>query len=136
MSLAILSLGTALPDNLVSQSDALEFAKTVCCSDDDQRTLLPMLYRATGIKQRHIVLDSNRLRTVVAGGPTGTSTFVPERGDHLGPTTHERMERYARLAPELAASAADDALASAEIPPSDITHLVTVSCTGFGAPGV
>jgi len=136
MSLRILSLGTALPDNTISQSDALEAAKALCCTNDDQRALLPVLYRATGIQQRHMVLRTRKLMDVVVGGAQSDTLFVPEHGNHDGPTTHERMQRYAQEAPELAARAADDALARAEIAPSDITHLVTVSCTGFGAPGV
>ncbi|HWB00856.1 MAG TPA: type III polyketide synthase [Pirellulales bacterium] len=54
----------------------------------------------------------------------------------VGPTTQQRMGHYRELAPELAVRAATEALDRAEISPRDITHLVTVSCTGFAAPGV
>ena len=67
-----------------------------------------------------------------------TQSFYPPAKDAEdgGPTTAERMERYERHAGELAIQAARNALEQAEIEPSRITHLVTVSCTGFGAPGV
>jgi predicted naringenin-chalcone synthase len=44
------------------------------------------------------------------------------------------MVRYEREAPPLAAQAARIALASAGHAPGEVTHLVTVSCTGFSAP--
>jgi predicted naringenin-chalcone synthase len=45
------------------------------------------------------------------------------------------MTRYEAAAPPLAAEAARRALAEAQWEAADITHLVTVSCTGFFAPG-
>jgi predicted naringenin-chalcone synthase len=44
------------------------------------------------------------------------------------------MERYERDAPALGARAARLALEQAGRAPGDVTHLVTVSCTGFSAP--
>jgi predicted naringenin-chalcone synthase len=46
------------------------------------------------------------------------------------------MELYQRLAPPLALEAARAALAGSGLTAADLTHLVTVSCTGFMAPGV
>ena len=65
-------------------------------------------------------------------------SFFPSAGEESdrGPTTQQRMERYAREAAPLALAAARQALAEAGVPASRITHLITVSCTGFAAPGV
>src|SRR5262249_9697335 len=52
------------------------------------------------------------------------------------PSTAERMRVYERTAPQLALEAAEKALAAANVAANAITHLVTVSCTGFSAPGV
>jgi predicted naringenin-chalcone synthase len=46
------------------------------------------------------------------------------------------MEHYAEFAPPLATSAARCALQRGERDPSEITHVVTISCTGFLAPGI
>jgi predicted naringenin-chalcone synthase len=46
------------------------------------------------------------------------------------------MQLYAEHAPPLATQAAREALSAAGILGRQITHLVTVSCTGFNAPGV
>jgi predicted naringenin-chalcone synthase len=54
----------------------------------------------------------------------------------LGPTTGERMRFFAEHASPLAEQAARLAIEKAGVDPGRITHLVTVSCTGFSAPGV
>jgi predicted naringenin-chalcone synthase len=46
------------------------------------------------------------------------------------------MQRYAEEALPLAGAAAEQALVNAALPPAAVTHLVTVSCTGFFAPGL
>jgi len=72
--------------------------------------------------------------------PTDEQAFrfypLPADDGDRGPSTAARMKRYAQLASPLAAEAARCALADAALPPTDITHLVTCSCTGFHAPGV
>jgi len=59
-----------------------------------------------------------------------------DEGNANGPTTAERMRAYAEHATPLAAQACSRALAAAQVEPAEITHLVTVSCSGFAAPGV
>jgi predicted naringenin-chalcone synthase len=46
------------------------------------------------------------------------------------------MQWYEQEAPALAEEASEAALEQAELDPREVTHLVTVSCTGFFAPGV
>jgi prepilin-type processing-associated H-X9-DG protein len=135
MSLAIRGLGTALPDNRLPQMELAEAAKKVCAEDDEQRQMLGSLYRHTEIETRHVVFQAEKLRTVMKGGQAD-SVFVPHGQGDRGPTTAQRMERYHREALPLATEACRKALAEAGIAPSEITHLVTVSCTGFAAPGV
>jgi predicted naringenin-chalcone synthase len=53
-----------------------------------------------------------------------------------GPTTAMRMRRYEADVLELAARAALAACENAATAPEAISHLVTVSCSGFSAPGV
>jgi predicted naringenin-chalcone synthase len=54
----------------------------------------------------------------------------------MGPTTLERMELYAEHAVPLGLRAAAGALEASRVTADRITHLVTVSCTGFFAPGI
>jgi alpha-pyrone synthase len=51
------------------------------------------------------------------------------------PSTARRMEIYEKASVDLAEQAARGALAEAGIDPSEVTHLVICTCTGFFAPG-
>ena len=132
MSLVLLGIGTALPKNLIAQTDAAEIAKTFCFGGEEQVRLLPTLYRRTLVQKRGSVLLDE------ANGSGPKQSFFPPAADRsdLGPTTRQRMERYVQEAGPLALEAARRAFDEAKLPPRRISHLVTVSCTGFSAPGV
>ena len=53
-----------------------------------------------------------------------------------GLSTTERMRLYQQHAPAIAREAASQAFRDAHLDAADVTHLVTISCTGFSAPGV
>ncbi len=134
---SIIGLGTALPEHSISQSAAATFASTVVVPENEDSSKIPSLiqalYRRAGVQSRHSVL----LESSSDGEATAERfyRFASDISDR-GPGTAERMQRYERDAPLLAASAAAAALESSGIEASDITHLVTVSCSGFSAPGV
>lgn len=137
MSLAILNLGTALPGMVIQQTEAFGIARSLCCRTAEHATWLPAMYAGTGIVKRHTVLAPEVIRDVVDGTRHSGSVFLPTgREDDRGPTTGQRLEHYARLAPPLALRAARAALDGSGLPAGEVTHLVTVSCTGFMAPGV
>ncbi len=98
---------------------------------------LPAVYAHSGIKARHQAIDRAVIDDVLRGTRTSGSVFLPtgEPGDP-GPTTGERMKVYAAEAPPLAVRAARAAVSESRFEPGSITHLVTVSCTGFVAPGI
>jgi predicted naringenin-chalcone synthase len=137
MSLAILSMGTALPATVVSQTETLAIARTLCCRTEEQTTWLPAMYNGTGIQTRHLVYGQDLIRDLLDGTRHSGSPFLPSGDpDDKGPTTSQRMEHYARWAPLLALQAAGAALDRSGLPAAALTHLVTVSCTGFFAPGI
>lgn len=137
MSLVICGLGTAVPETVATEVEAMLVARRLCCSTLEQAMWLPHVYRQAGIKTRHMVLDRQVYRDVLDGTRLSQSVFLPKDGaDHSGPTTAQRIEHYRQSAGPLAVQAARQALDRSEIPPRQITHLVTVSCTGFYAPGV
>ncbi|MFZ0407275.1 MAG: type III polyketide synthase [Cyanobium sp.] len=131
MSLTIHGLGTALPPHRLAQSDAAAIAARVALPEQvpspSRRRLLETLHRRTGVATRHVVLED-------LTGPTSghQQTFFGT----ASPGTAERMRRYTQEAPPLALRAVRSALEQAQLPPERITHLITVSCTGFHAPGV
>lgn len=137
MTIELAGLGCALPPGSLSQSDAASAASRLRrCDDpvaaDRELLLLRALYRRSGVQTRHSVL----LRAGDAH-PVERQTFYAEATDRedRGPSTAARMERYEIEAPVLAEQACRRALEAASIEAEAITHLVTVSCSGFNSPG-
>jgi predicted naringenin-chalcone synthase len=137
MTLAIASIGTAVPTNFYDQRQGLLMHSRLACPTPEQFTWMPGMYAGTQIRKRHSVLEPQVIRDVIEGTRLSGSVFLPtgEVGER-GPTTAVRMQHYADLAPPLAGFACARALAEANLKPAGVTHLVTVSCTGFFAPGV
>lgn len=133
MTYVIEGIGTALPEHRLTQQDAVELHATFCKMDERQSRTLRALYRRSGIAGRH-----SALLTGSEGPLESRQTFYAPAVDECdrGPGTAERMAMYERLAPGLATTAARRALAASGMAAEDITHLVTVSCTGFISPGV
>jgi predicted naringenin-chalcone synthase len=137
MTFAILGLGTALPASTLDQDQALRIARSLCCRTEEQATWLPSMYSHTGIEKRHTVYSPALIRDVLEGTRLTGSVFLPTgKPEDRGPTTAQRMQHYAKLAPPLAVQASHNALAKARLRAAEITHLITVSCTGFFAPGM
>lgn len=128
MPARIISIGTALPATSVSQHHLRAFFADQPDVSRLSRRLIGAAFDAAGIETRHSVLTGL--------GGTADGVFVGEGSTLLTPTTGTRNELYRQTAPALAAEAASSALTEAEITASQITHVVTVSCTGFFAPGL
>jgi predicted naringenin-chalcone synthase len=132
MSLSVVGIGTAVPEFEIDQADAAEQASELCYEDAEQRRRVKTLYRRTGVqKRRSVVLQS------ATNGRSAQQTFYASSSQLAqGPTTAERMLAYERHAGPLAIEAASRAIANATVSPFDISHVITVSCSGFSAPGL
>lgn len=131
-AVTLLGIGTATPDHL-AQDVSAQFAHPRCCDTEQQRQFLQRVYGHCGVEFRGSVL-------IDAADPANQrcNEFYRDRqsSEDRGPTTGARMELYAQFAPVLAESAAKAALASAEVAPEAVTHLLPVTCTGFFSPGL
>lgn len=132
MSIVILGLGTATPPESITQELVAESAAKFLFEDPRQGKTVRALFRRAQIRQRGsmVLSDPDCYGSHDSFYPPATSS------DDRGPTTAKRMQRYERHAAPLALVAARRALVAARLEPEQITHLVTVSCTGFFAPGV
>ncbi|MCO6045605.1 type III polyketide synthase [Aeoliella sp. ICT_H6.2] len=132
MTTSILGIGLALPEHSISQADAAACAVASCVATEKQRQLAPRLYQRSGVQSRHSVL----LNSSTNGDPASQTYYAPSDAEQpLGPSTAERMQTYRDKSGELACRAAGDSLTNSKTSPEAITHLVTVSCSGFEAPG-
>jgi predicted naringenin-chalcone synthase len=133
MPITLHAVGTALPENRYPQAYIREVMGAWIGGERRTDKLLDRVYRASGIDARYSVLnDFQPQRSAEQPSP-----FFTLDGVFRSPSTGERNAIYTEHAPKLATAAARDALDHAgDIAPGDITHLITVSCTGFYTPGV
>ncbi|MET0735815.1 MAG: type III polyketide synthase [Microbacterium sp.] len=132
MTASILSIGTAVPSTRLAQDRVRDLFATQPGVDRLAERLIRAAFDASAIENRFTVLtalaedgavDDDRMPVL---GPDG----ILQR-----PSTGARNDAYIRHAPALFAAAARDALERADVDPSEVTHIVTVSCTGMFAPG-
>jgi predicted naringenin-chalcone synthase len=133
VTLHLSGLGTAVPPRVLEQTDAAELSRAFCAADAKQARALRMLYGRSGVDSRNAVVLRADHGTLQERMPFYPAASGP---DDRGPTTGERMAQYEAEAPRLAEAASRRALEKASTPAGAITHLVTVSCTGFFSPGL
>src|SRR4051812_7761812 len=95
---------------------------------EPEKRKLKFLYEHSGIESRHSVIGDFSL-------PAGERAFIPANKDESFPSLEQRMEIYNREAVVLSQRAIEDCI-QGWIGASEITHLITVSCTGMSAPGL
>lgn len=119
----LLAIGTAAPPGRVDVEASLRLAEVL--SPEAEAGRLRALYEHAGVSSRgSVLLDAGGAQRLYDGDGA------------RGPGTAARLAHYREAASALAAEAALRALARAEVVPHRVTHLVTVSCTGAGSPGV
>ncbi|MGK7391766.1 MAG: type III polyketide synthase, partial [Candidatus Cyclobacteriaceae bacterium M2_1C_046] len=126
MSIYISSIGIANPKNEYNQRQLVDFMAHIHDMDEDEHRKLSALYRATGINTRYSVLKDFRMNGEY-------SLFKIKDADAAYPGTSDRMNTYKNDALALSKAAIENCMNGQK---EDITHLITVSCTGFYAPGL
>lgn len=131
MPIYLHAIETAVPETAYPQTVAAEILKQAIATDDRKtERLIQRLYSHSGIDKRHSVLGGFE-----HDGP-GSQFHNLAEGTFRSPSTEERniiyTEAARRMAPELAAQVIESCPGVGR---SEITHLITVSCTGFFQPG-
>lgn len=164
MAVTLAGIGCVTPPGRIRQDRMAELSRRYNAATPVERALIDRIYRGTRVDQRATVLGERAAMTkgthrmarpAALNGRSSTSPcsavvelddtatfealidFYPDPGHALGvPNTAERMRVYEKLVLPLAADACRAALSEARIDPAQITQIVTVSCTGFAAPGL
>jgi predicted naringenin-chalcone synthase len=125
----IASIGTAVPAYCHQQMDILQFMQIVYAAAETDKRKLRFLYQQSGISQRYSVLhDYSR--------PISEWKFYPQTENlEPFPSLEKRMAVYNKQAPLLSVDAIRDCLHNVAHH-YEVTHLITVSCTGMSAPGL
>ncbi|MEM6265333.1 MAG: type III polyketide synthase [Bacteroidota bacterium] len=123
----ITHIGLANPPHEITQDRSVDFMSRALGGGEALRRKLRVLYRSTAIDKRHSVLE-DYIRDQ-------QRDFYPEN-DQLEPfpVTSDRMEVYRREGIKLAKMAIASGIPQEVLP--QVTHLITVSCTGMYAPGL
>ncbi|MGW6173129.1 type III polyketide synthase [Arthrobacter sp. NPDC055138] len=132
MTVTLRSLETAVPETVLIQSEARDvFATQPGLTRLGQR-LVTTSFDQSGIDTRHAAVDE----LTTAKRAENPVFFDAGTRQLLSPSTKVRNDFFAAKATPLFIEAAGKALAACDgIGPADITHLITVSCTGFFNPG-
>jgi predicted naringenin-chalcone synthase len=123
----IISIGTAVPIYGTDQNIVLRFMQDAY-NDSTASRKLAVLFHSCGIGKRHSVIPdfdaSQPVRLLFK--------------DNIIPVVAERLDLYKKHAVPLAMKAIDDCLEkiSNTVSGGEITHLITVTCTGLYAPGI
>jgi predicted naringenin-chalcone synthase len=127
----ICGIGTANPPNKIPQMQVADFMATALQMDEQDTRKLKALYRMSGIGQRYSVLEDFTRQN-------GDYTFFPNTQDlEPFPTVQQRMDVYRKHALDLSEQAVRNCLEQlSNVALPDLTHLITVSCTGMYAPGL
>ena len=124
----IISIATEVPKYCHRQKDVIHLMSKVYELDKTEKRKLNFLYNHSGIETRYSVIDDYSI-------PQDEWDFLPKQNGEPFPTLEKRMKIYDREALTLSLKVVEKCIAGF-IQPQDITHLITVSCTGMSAPGL
>lgn len=125
----IVSIGTSVPPHAHQQRDILSFMQRIYAMNDAGNRKLQFLYHHSGIGTRYSVISDYTQ-------PARDWAFYPATENlEPFPSLEQRMQWYGRYAGPLSVEAIEECLHGLA-QPQDITHLITVSCTGMSAPGL
>jgi predicted naringenin-chalcone synthase len=125
----IIAIGTAVPAYRHKQEDILQFMQLIYSFTESDKRRLRFLYHQSHIDSRYSVIpDYSR--------PFQEWKFYPHTENlEPFPSLELRMSWYHKYAPQLSVNAIRDCI-DGKLSQSEITHLITVSCTGLSAPGL
>ena len=125
----IVSIATGVPSFKHRQEALFNFAEKVYCKDETEIRKLKFLYGHSGIETRYSVVPDYSV-------PANERTLFPPSADlEPFPCIEERMKIFHEHAAALSAKTMEDCI-KGKISKDEITHLITVSCTGMSAPGI
>jgi predicted naringenin-chalcone synthase len=120
---------TSVPEHFYTQEFARQFMRRLYRDDSRAQKLIDRIYPASAIEKRHTVINDY-------GKDPKDYTFYPQSTDlKPEPTTKTRNDLYIGEAQRLALHASRTLFQRFPDAQAGITHLITVSCTGFSAPG-
>ncbi|MBA3603972.1 MAG: type III polyketide synthase [Parachlamydiaceae bacterium] len=129
MSAHILSLSTANPPMAWAQDDIAKKMIDLFSLEEEKAISLQQMYQNSAIGYRYSVIDDSTPERE-------HRNFFGDNAQKTKPGMYQRNEIYKKEAPVFAHTAALKAIELWGGSPSEITHVISVSCTGVMAPGI
>jgi predicted naringenin-chalcone synthase len=132
------NLATAVPTPTYGADWASELMQEHVAGRPATRRVIRNIYRNSGIEKRHSVVDDwGQAAAVDPGAEVPEPLFFAPDGTRLPtPGTGARNAVYAREAPRLFERVARELVETTPgFTAASVTHVITISCTGFFAPG-
>lgn len=126
----IISIGTANPVYRHRQADIFDFMRRVYGLDQAEERKLRFLYHQSGIGFRYSAISDYSLQ------PKDWKFYPASESLEPFPSLEQRMAWFQKYAGALSLDAARKCMARANARVKEISHLITVSCTGLSAPGL
>jgi predicted naringenin-chalcone synthase len=117
---------TSVPGYKYTQNQLRDLMKDIVGGDEKDQRLLHHIYGRSGIENRHSVVDDFKALA---------NHELYFNGEGAVPGTKSRNDTYIKKGRALFVDVARKLMNESDLETSDITHLITVSCTGFYAPG-
>ncbi|HEY1405574.1 MAG TPA: type III polyketide synthase, partial [Spirochaetota bacterium] len=125
------NIATHVPEARYSQTEMREFMTGLMADTDEKRLFFRKIYDGSAISARHTVIDD------YGKDPSEYRFFPKNESMKPEPSTAQRNDVHIREANRLSLEAVSMLFEKMTgFDKNKITHLITVSCTGFSAPGV
>ncbi|GAA3981478.1 type III polyketide synthase [Mucilaginibacter dorajii] len=132
MESCISAIGIANPHNRIAQQDIYHFMVDAFGLDKTNAARLKTIYDNSGIDHRYSVIPD-----FGESDPSQYTFFDPSGSFDPFPDTQKRLKLYENEAIAIAVNAVNNCLSGFDQGVlQQITHLITISCTGMHAPGI
>jgi predicted naringenin-chalcone synthase len=124
----LIDIATASPPYKVSQQLAASELKKRMTGSNAAGRLIEMAAIHSGIDARYIVIPDAEI--------TSKEKFYSDNGNHIIPGTKQRMDEYEKWSKILSRGAVGRLMEQTGFNPEELGKIITISCTGFFAPGL
>lgn len=124
----LIDIAVGSPPYIVTQSKATEELKNRMGVNPVVGRLIDSASARSGIETRRIVIPDGEINP--------ETKFYSKNGEYISPTTSERMNLYEHWSKILTKEAVNNLLNKTNVSRDKINRLITISCTGFFAPGL
>lgn len=125
----ILDIGTAVPKYRSNQSEIFGKINKIINIAPKKQRIFKEIFKKSAINNRYTVLEESDENS-------GVAYLLQSEGSDKGLSVEDKNKIYIKEAPELSFQSANNALEKWGGDASDITHVISISCTGMYAPGL